>query len=291
MEVAQPSGTLGILLDSARNSTQAFTPSSVLSKGQLEVKWFNNLYSGAANFDADGNKQDGGARGSYFYSTLQSLYGIGGRVNVGAEVWFRGVRAGVDKSEWPTQLFRFEGGTVGRNTFTYIGPRIKITPFRFAERFSIQSAVLFQTASEPEGFLDNGLQRPWIEWNSDMWLTQFFYDKSISPKFQFFTSVESWARIHRSGLTESHIWDTPIKAFISYFPNTKFTIYSSTTWWPSWRFGEMRGLNSWFGELGIGGKYQIIPALEVEALYTNFLLGENGGAGHTINFGLRYIKL
>ena len=43
-------------------------------------------------------------------------------------------------------------------------------------------------------------------------------------------------------------------------------------------------------QAGIGGKYQVLSQLQLEASYTNFFSGHTQGAGATFNVGLRYIS-
>ena len=45
-----------------------------------------------------------------------------------------------------------------------------------------------------------------------------------------------------------------------------------------------------FTQAGLGGKYQLFPQLQVEASYTNFIMGNTQGAGATFNIGVRYIS-
>jgi hypothetical protein len=52
---------------------------------------------------------------------------------------------------------------------------------------------------------------------------------------------------------------------------------------------EEFGMSSWFAQFGVGGKYQITDALGIELSYSNFALSRSEGAGHTLNFGVRYI--
>ena len=58
-------------------------------------------------------------------------------------------------------------------------------------------------------------------------------------------------------------------------------------------FNRADAFNSFFFQMGLGAKMQVIPGkMELEFLATNFLLGTNySGAGSTFNVGLRLMVL
>ena len=64
-----------------------YTPSVLLSKGQLEVKLFNNFYTQTAYFDNKSRKIDVG-RQNYLGSFIQVLYGFSdnNRLNLGFDI-------------------------------------------------------------------------------------------------------------------------------------------------------------------------------------------------------------
>lgn len=55
---------------------QSITPSSIMKRGQVEVKLFNNLYTQQAFFDSTSEKQDIGFRENYFTSANYFLVGV-----------------------------------------------------------------------------------------------------------------------------------------------------------------------------------------------------------------------
>ena len=88
--------------------------------------------------------------------------------------------------------------------------------------------------------------------------------------------------------------DVPVTVIYSYFPASKSTVYGLLSHPTRNQFnpnGYDDGITSAadFTSAGIGAKYQILPSLNLELLYTKFLRGTNSGLGNTFSFGLRYV--
>ena len=73
--------------------------------------------------------------------------------------------------------------------------------------------------------------------------------------------------------------------FLSYFPSQKFTVLGLIQ--HSQRIDTGNDFSQDFTAVGGGAKYQLNKALNIEALYTNFVRGNNTGLGQTFNIGLR----
>ncbi len=76
--------------------------------------------------------------------------------------------------------------------------------------------------------------------------------------------------------------------FLSYFPSSKFTVLALAQHSQLIDTGGTE-FSQDFTALGGGVKYQLTKALNIEALYTNFVRGTDTGLGETFNIGLRGI--
>ncbi|PCJ85754.1 MAG: hypothetical protein COA57_07255 [Flavobacteriales bacterium] len=262
---------------------QEYTPSALLKKGQVEVKLFNNLYTDNAGFDQNGVVKESSKRQNYFSGFLQTAYGIAPKLNVGVDAILKSVSID-DVTSSPLELFTFENTSNTRTALSYIGPKIKISPFKKLNTLSIQSTLFFPLASDQQG-QQNG--KPYLSHDGYQWWVQVFYDQKISEKFRAFFEVDAITYIDRKLKKDNSFIDTPVKAFLSFFPTHKVTLYLLTEWAPTW--GD-NAIASYYSQVGIGGKYQLLPNLEIELLYTNFPLGKNKGAGTTYNLGLRFLR-
>jgi len=72
---------------------------------------------------------------------------------------------------------------------------------------------------------------------------------------------------------------------MSWFPADRWALYGLAEFNPTWGNG---GISAVYYQNGLGVKYQVSPALELEGLYTTFLAGKTAGAGRTFNIGLRF---
>jgi hypothetical protein len=268
-------------------STQEITPSVLYTKGQWEYKHFNNLYSQTEGFDNEGNKVKYNNRGSYLSSINQVSFGVNSRFNIGFDFWIKSVRIdNTNSSPFTTLLFQNNPNT--RTALSGIGPKVKFQPFKQLSRLSIQSTFLFPTAQDLEG-VSNG--RPFLSQDSYISITQVFYDQAVGKKIQLFFSLSPWVYIQKKpvpNISRTSL-SSPLDIFASYFPTDRLTLYLQQGYWPN--FGD-NGIASWFGQQGLGTKYQIIRGkLEIETSYTKFTMGRNQGAGATYNFGLRFMHL
>jgi len=266
---------------SADFNLQLYTPSALLKNRQLEVKIFNNLYTDNSSFNSMSQRVDNDRRQTYFTAFFQTLYGVGNRINIGIDAQIKSVYIDESPTSSPFKLFTSENPITA---LSYIGPKIKFTPIKKLQFFSIQSTLFIPVAKDQQG-IESG--NPYLSHNGFQWWTQLFYDQKISSKFRAFFELDAFVSIDRKFDESNHSIITPFKMFLSYFPTPKTTIYTLTEFGPSWGEGK---INSYYTQVGIGGKYQIIKNLEIELLYTKFPLGKNSGAGTTFNFGIRYIK-
>ena len=276
--------------DSSSFNIQSYTPSVLLKKQQWEYKFFNNLYTQRANYDAKSIRNNSSSRGNYFTSINQFLYGLSRTINIGADVWVKSVRIDASSSS-PLKLFKFAGAPSSRTSLGYIGPKIKIAPFKQLDHLSIQSTFLIPIAKDMEGsasIAGSKNDRPFLESDRYLWITQFFYDQPLGNNFNLFFQFAPWVSIDRSLEKGGSNLATPTSVFFSYFAGSRLTLYAQSEIWPT--YGSKKLISSFFVQSGLGVKFQAIPGLlEMEALYTNFWIGKNSGAGQTFNFGIRLI--
>lgn len=288
-----------------RSNVQTFTPSVLLRKNQVELKVFNNLYTQKAWYNPEGNRAALNQRQTFYGGIVQFLYGASdkSRINVGFDVNFKGVRYDADTTSSPLEVLSFTRTDTSRMALTSFGPKVKFSPFKKLDHFSIQSAFWVPVAPTLEG-------TPWIDRDRYTWWNQFFYDYSFLKNFQVFTEADLLFYLSKDR-TKPHTLQTPLSLFLSWFPTGNSTVYGMIQYAPTYQekasnnedaklglapFEYKHQTNAeWsyvghYAQTGIGAKYQVLKNLEVELLYTNFFTGKAQGAGSTYNIGLRYLR-
>lgn len=253
---------------------QNITPSSIMKRGQVEIKLFNNLYTQEAFYNSASEKQEIGFRESYFTSANYILFGVNSWLNVGGEVWINSVKRNTDPIQQRTEI-------------AYLAPKIKIAPFSGIERFSITSTLLIPLAKDMQGGGDPN--EPFLAYDNTIWVNQLFYDQSFGQKWQVFFELSGWMYFKKPKVEESsNFFRMPAKAIVSYFPSNKVTLYALTELMT--QFGQQDFVDSYYVQMGPGLKYQVVPGkVELEGLYTKFIAGKSQGAGSTYNIGLRFV--
>lgn len=276
---------------SASNNASRYVVSSTIPVGSYEIKVFNNLYSQQTR--SDGILTD---RSSFFTTTLTALYGLNNRFNVGINTRWRKIRNHALPSS-PFGVFGSDENGSTRSGVTGFGPMLRWAPVPKWENFSIQSSYTFAIGEELKG----NESQPFIDWNGAVWNTQFFNDFPLGDNLSLFTEIDFiWEDIGSDKPSQGVYFDnkttTPITVILSYFPNSKTTIYALTGYAPSWSLENELGesgltLSDYFYQGGIGGKYQFTPKFEIELLYSDFttkFLKDSEGQAATYNLGLRF---
>ncbi|MDO7137996.1 MULTISPECIES: hypothetical protein [Algibacter] len=267
--------------ENEKSNIQTYTPSKLLSSGQWDIKWFNNLYTETKDlFGPNGSKQDI-PRNTFFTSTLDVFTGISAnsKLNVGLLLEFRSnVVGGRDALD----VFKFDGETnSARSGLTSFAPAIKFNPIKGVGNFTIQTAFhipLIDNETENGVFLD---QKGFIFQN------RFFYDYSFSgDKWQLFSELNTE---YNFGKKEDSFANNSLRltpgVFLSYFPSSKFTVLGLIQ--HSQLIDAGNDFSQDFTALGGGLKYQLTDVLNVETLYTGFVRGNDTGLGQSFNIGLR----
>ena len=267
-----------------RSVIQEYTPSILLKKGQWDIKWFNNLYTETeATFNG---VRTNIPRNTFFTSSVDIFTGISesNRVNVG--LLFE-IRSNVIGGRDALDVFSFDGESgTARSGLTSFAPAIKFNPIKNVGNFTIQSALhipLIDNETENGVFLDQ---------DGFIFQNRFFYDYSFSgADWQLFFELNTE---YSFGEQDSFAYNSLRLipgAFLSYFLSSKFTVLGYAQHLQLISFGPNdAGLNDFSQDatiLGVGAKYQLTDALNIELLYSDFVRGNDTGLGQTFNIGLR----
>ena len=287
---------------SSGNGNQLYLVSSLLDKGDFEIKIFNNLYfQGGRNAEKEVTD-----RYTFFTITPQVLFGINKRLNVGFDMRFRSVLQDVLEGSSPFRALKFQktqifqGPTDGyagysRRGMSAFGPKVKYLPFKNVKNVSFQHTFFIPTGSDLTGGADPADEKQFFDFDGFGLLNQIFYDQSLGNGFSLFASSEVFLEnlFDKNSSPYVHV---PVKAIVSYFRGrvTTYGIVDVTARWTDPFNSDItqRSFNP-YAQVGAGVKYQISKRFEVETLLTKFFstgLNANYGKAATINFGLRYTR-
>lgn len=253
-----------------------YTPSKLLEKGQIDIKWFNNLYTQTKSTFNDSKDRE-----SFFTTSIDFFTGISNsnRVNIGILIE---ARSNIINNKPALDVLKFgnDDGT-SRSGLGSFAPAIKFNPIKKVSNFTIQSAFhipLIDQETENGVYLD---QKGYIFQN------RFFYDYTFpGNKWQLFAEINTE---YNFGDEDESFANNSLNLgpgiFFSYFPSQKFTVLVLAQHLQ--RFDLGNEFSQDFTAIGAGAKYQLTDALNIEFLQTNFVRGNNTGLGQTYNFGLR----
>ncbi|MBF2709608.1 hypothetical protein [Flavobacterium soyangense] len=264
-----------------KSNIQNYTPSKLLEKGKIDIKWFNNLYTQTRS-ESNGNTIDV-PRSNFFTTSLEVFTGVSNNKKINAGVIIE-YRSNTFNGQDVTSVFDFknEAGK-SRNGLSHIAPSVKISPFKNLSNFSVQSSFfipLLNEESNGNGYLAN---------KSYIWQNRFFYDYTFSGnKFQLFTELGSRFFFGKKGEGyANNSLELAPGIFLSYFPSNKFTVLTFVQHAQLFSLGNKFEQN--YTALGFGAKYQLLKTLNLETLYSKFVRGNDTGLGQSFNLGLRII--
>ncbi|UQD57346.1 hypothetical protein [Flavobacterium sp. K5-23] len=264
-----------------KSNIQNYTPSKLLEKGKVDIKWFNNLYTQTRS-ESNGVKIDV-PRSNFFTTSLEVFTGVSNnkKINAGLILEYRSNSFNGQKA---TSVFDFnnEAGK-SRNGLSHFAPSIKIAPFNKWNNFSIQSSLFIPLLKEEinaNGYLGN---------KSYIWQNRFFYDYTFSgKKFQLFTELGTRFFFGKKGEGyANNSLELAPGVFLSYFPTNKFTVLTFVQHAQLLDLGNNFEQN--YSAAGFGAKYQLTKTLNLETLYSKFVRGNDTGLGQSFNLGLRAI--
>ena len=259
------------------SNIRTYTPSKLLSKGQWDVKFFNNLYTETEG-TFNGVKADK-ARENYFTSSLEIFTGVSNnnRINVGLLLEYRSNTVGGRKA---ISVFDLGNDATARKGLSSFAPAIKWQPIESVGNFSVQSAIhipLVKNESENGVFLDQ---------TAYTFQNRFFFDHTFGGgDWQIFTELNTEYNFGDDDSFANKTFSLVPGVFMSYFPSNKSTILGFVQ--HAQRYGDF---TQDYTALGFGGKYQITKSLNLEALYSKFVRGENTGLGQSFNIGIRFLS-
>lgn len=264
------------------SNIQQYTPSKLIGKGQVDIKWFNNLYTETESTFAEGTQP----RQSFFTSTLEFYTGVGknNRVNLGFIARLRSnVISSPNDERGALDVFNFNGDDRSRAGLTAFAPSIKFVPFPSLSNFSIQSSFFIPLIDNET---ENGV---FLEQKGSVWQNRLFYDHTFpGGKWQLFSELTTELNFgDKNESFANNSLNVNPGIFLSYFPSSKFTVLVLAQHLQRLDLGN--DFTQDFTALGGGAKYQLTDALNLEVLYTNFVRGNNTGLGQTFNLGLRGI--
>ncbi len=264
-----------------QSNIQNYTPSKLLEKGKIDMKWFNNLYTQTERTDK-GIKSTA-PRENYFTTSLEVFTGVTNnkKINAGFIVEYR-ANSFADLAA--TSVFSFKNETgKSRTGLATFAPSIKISPFNKLSNFSIQSSFfipLFKEESNANGFLAA---------KSYIWQNRFFYDYTFSGrKFQLFSELGTRFFFGEKGKGyANNSLELAPSVFVSYFASSKSTLFTFV------QHAQVLDLGNKFEQnytaAGLGAKYQLSKTLNIETIYSKFVRGADTGLGQSFNLGLRAI--
>ncbi|MBX2819006.1 MAG: DUF547 domain-containing protein [Rhodothermaceae bacterium] len=268
------------------SNLQAFTPSTLLVKGQFDVKVFNNLYTQTANFNDSGSRQDAGRRDTYFTSIISLQIGYSSRLNFGLDLYPKAVRVGSEGSS-ALDVLQFSSNTNAQAALAAIAPKVKFVPFKNAPRLATQVLFYIPVVSDLEG-RESG--RPFLDFDDFQTWIQAFYDVPINPSLLLYLEGGLFFRFDNDEELVNHEVTYPIKGILNYFPSDKLTLYALAEFTPSAQWQDPSLFSTLYTQTGVGAKFQITPRFEIESLVTLFPFGVNRGAGQTYNIGFRFVR-
>ncbi len=270
---------------------QNLTPSKLIGKGQLDIKWFNNLYTQTRFANSSGDVTTT-SRENFFTSTLDAFYGVSEnrRITVGAIIEFRSNTIG---GRGAFDVFSFDGEAgSARSGITSIAPSVKFVPFKSIGNFSIQTSFVIPTIKSE---FDQGV---FFDQDGFTLQNRFFYDVSLgntrewqlffdlNTEFNFGETLKFDGRRSTGSFANNSLRLTP-GAFVSYFPTSKFTAQAFVQHFQLIDLGNNFEQN--LTAIGSGVKYQLTNTLNIETLFSYFVRGNDSGLGESYNIGLRYV--
>lgn len=274
----------------SQSNIRTYTPSKLLKKGQVDVKWFNNFYSETQSTFISGTKP----RDNFYTSTFEVYTGVSQnrRFNVGLVLNLKSNNVG-GKGVFSPLAFNNETGE-SRAGVGSIAPSISFQPFESVGNLSIRTSLfipLFEHESENGIYLDK---------KSHVWENKIFYDRTFyGGNLQLFTELDTQLNLGEedtydengtsAGGFANNSLGLPLSAFLSYFPTNNFTVFVQAQQYVLIDLGNE--FSQEYTQLGIGLKYQITNTINLETSYTNFVRGSDTGLGQTINFGVRFLSI
>ena len=264
---------------SSKSNIQTYTPSKLLKKGQWDIKWFNNLYTQTAAANADGDITRNLDRENFFTTSFDIFTGISenNSINVGLLFDIRSNTTRGDRSAF--DVFQFDqDDTSARSGFTSIAPVIKFNPISSVSNFTVQTALHIPLIGE-----ESNANNIFLDQTALTFQNRFFYDYTFTgDQWQIFGEINTEYNFGEEESFANKTFSVAPGAFLSYFPSSETTVLGFIQHFH--RFGDFE---QDFSAVGLGAKYQLNKILNLEAIYSRFVRGNDTGIGQSFNLGLR----
>jgi len=262
------------------------TSSAILvKKGELELYSFNSLISSSQFNDKQGNNSNLAGKQLLFNSLLQVNYGFARsrRLNVGLDLNYRAYRYDLDKNASVFSLF--ESNPENVRSVTYVGPRIRIQPFRKIKNFTYQSYLWIPVAKDTR---QNALGSSKTNWGHTFFWYRYFNSKIGVFGQANFAFAFPGKNSPDGAKTEFYM---PLSASVSFVATRKDIFFGSLSY--SWINDDVsnvtEGADSDFSQYGLGYQRVISKRLFVNINYTGTLFSRNAGNWSGVNLGVRYL--
>ena len=275
--------------ETENSNLQNYTPSKLLEKGKIDIKWFNNLYTQTIE-ENNGIKDI--PRANFFTSSVEFFTGVteSKKLNAGLIIEFR---SNSFSGQSASSVFEFKN-ELGKSRFGigHIAPSIKFAPFKSLSNFSVQSSFFIPLHDKEVN------EYGYLAEKSFIFQNRFFYDYTFeSRKFQLFSelnsrfffgenTVKNGVFNPKGGYANNSLELTP-GAFLSFFASNKFTVLGFAQQAVLIDLGNKYSKE--YTAAGFGAKYQVTKTINLETLYSKFIRGSDTGLGQSFNFGLRAI--
>lgn len=260
------------------------TSSAILvEKGQVEFYSFNSLLISNRFNDRDGQNSNIPGSQLYFSNISQLNFGLSKlrRFNAGIDVCFSAYRYSLDKEQTYTAVF--DDGAV--SALTYVGPRIRVQPFRNVRRFNIQVYSWIPVA-------DAATQQA-LNTSRVVTGATFFYYKYILSKLAISLQANTSINIPGENSEESATpaLNLPLSFAVSYAPSQKNIFFASGSYV---RMNEdistfMEGADSDYVMVGAGYQHIFFRTVFLNISYNTTLMARNYGTWSGLNAGIRVL--
>lgn len=263
----------------SQTKIQTYTPSKLLSRGQWDVKWFNNLYTETKRKN-DHRVTEYFSRQNFFTSSLDIFTGISSsnQFNIGLLVDFRSNTIMEDNILAP---FSTGEKTHKRSELSSIAPAIKFNPSKKWSNFTIQTSFSIPLFSKE---VENGI---YLDQKGYTFQNRLFYDYAASNGVvQIYSELNTELNFGKDAMSFANdsFRLTP-GVFLSYFPSPNITLLGLVQ--HSQLINLKNSINQRYTALGTGAKFQLNRVLILELIYTKFIWGKSSGLGQTFNLGIR----
>ena len=257
----------------------------LVKQREIELYSFNSFLSSSQFNDKQGNNSNLPGKYMLFNSLFQVNYGVSKsrRLNVGLDISYRAYGFSQDKNASVFSVL--EGGETTVRSLAYVGPRIRVQPFRRINNFTYQTNLWIPVAKDTRQD-DLGTSR--LNWGHT-----FFYYKYFNRKIGIFgqanfTFAFPTANSGEGATTEFYI---PLSVSLSFVPTPKNIFFGSLSYsWTNYDISKItEGADSDFSQFGIGYQRIITKYFFANISYNGTLFARNYGQWNGFNLGIRFL--